>query len=290
MMSAWTKHKSPPFTEFVPSIVSIQNNEVLVIQEKSEKLIKGKGIWKYTNKGKKWEKVMEYSQDFIIDGLSVTIDSETRLIYGCNGSRLLEIDANNSKINIMSEIIGGGVYPTIFCEKDKVHVVGNGFGDQTNAEYKIFDKQTNTFQIVYSKDMTIPLPLSTRSAIMKRRQSMITTAITDFDNYTNKYAYTIVEYSFVDNKWVDWKVKGIYFSSQIVSTENEHYLIFLGGMGDVEETGFLDHISIFDMRNKTLMKTSITTPCSYFEAIMLGDVAHDELLVFGYINKLWKLE
>ena len=75
--------------------------------------------------------------------------------------------------------------------------------------------------------------------------------------------------------------------SHIISIDNDRYLLLFGGSITDEEDN-TNQISIINLKQWKSMKTTIKIPCYGFCVSVIQNQIRDNLIIYGYINDLWK--
>ena len=92
----------------------------------------------------------------------------------------------------------------------------------------------------------------------------------------------------------DWDMKGLNtLPHTLLKTTDEKYVLLLGGykksMKKFKSFKSTDDIWLIDIENKRLLKSIIKLPIPRFNgACIIRKEKTENLLVFGYINKIWQ--
>ena len=247
-------------------------------------------IYKYKIKDKrnKWIKVFKHPPTF----LTTTFNQNKQCIYIIDrNKKLFEFNVKsksmsklyNKKITISSFFSSGSIpvlydddQPKMLSINDKIHILG--------GTHSIYDTKNNQFTIMNQR---ITGNNSRAVFHIKSRNSIL---VIDGSG-------KIFEYSLWEKKWMKWNVvvPGDDASSAVLTHDERYMVVFSGwteGADDHVECE-INKIFIYDFRMRKFMKSSIETPSEnigyrFNTSIITKNEFAEELLVFGYVNKVFK--
>lgn len=125
-------------------------------------------------------------------------------------------------------------------------------------------------------------PLSFCITLKKRKPGALLMIETKSGNKKKKC--TILELCSTNRAWIDWDIKGVIgHPSFILATGDEQHLILMGNLDDP--------ILVLDIETKKVMISDIKPPMRKFHyGESLRNEFREDLLLFGYVNNLWKSE
>ena len=278
-MSTWTVNlcSNPPILTHSSIIVLTKDNHLLIV--------KRQGIWKYHVDDHAWNKLITYPPNFRFSKhMNVIYDEQTNCLYIFYVKELWQIDLNCkdkkfSKLydfsHDLSVLIQKILYPPLmFKHKNEIHIVAKGRRQQHSQFHLIFDKTRNISEYeYYSTNYT----LSKDGVMMKQRNSFVTIGRNNVD-------FCVFEYSFSMNKWTNWKIQQFpQIEGPIVGTETEDYLFCVNR--------HLKDIYVIDVNQRKCRKSAIRLPKTLAcldGFVISSNHSNDILLVFGYMNDIWK--
>ena len=257
--------------------ILVGNNELIMFWTElvqDEKI----GIYKFESTMRKCQKISDYPEDFASRHLLTLYHKKFHKIYLYNEDKILyQFDMQNREVKeICTKARCKNKSALFFYLENDIHIIGSGRINGRHFKYMIDEAELVKLPCVKYR-------FAKNSVLMKTRNSVITTC------YDNNSKVRLIEY--IDGEWKKWDVKGIYFDSHIVCTAYEKYLIFLCGKEKHPYYSILlttKNIFVYDMMNKTLLKSSIGTPEHDCNVAADRNEKGEDLLVFGYINELWR--
>lgn len=177
------------------------------------------------------------------------------------------------------EISKGCLLQKLFCYGDQVHIL-------TEIEHFIYNIKNSSF--TYVQELTRMYSVSL-SCYLKGSDKLLL-----FDTHGHFQDLVIYEYDLIENKYTKSEVvyKPIMKLTDlgIVCSRDENYVIIMGGRNMYNGVYRNLDIFVFDVKKKRFMKSKRKCPfdaCVHWAGIM-GSAHHDELLVFGFINELYR--
>lgn len=281
-MTSWSLVSSQKLSKLTGDVacIYIGNNVWLLLPA-------NKAIMQYQSIEKTWKHWMDYTENFNLREHSAMFDERRQCVYVGDHKQLLQIDIKQKKINILllrTEWlhIDYPSYTLMFIKNDEIYNIREEY-----AGFRIFDTINRSCRFI---NRMSNYTLSSQCVVMNKRNSMITIAL---KHQHGHYASTILEYSFKDEQWIDWNICDLMnYGHKIVKTRNEDFLILIDGYkNNYHRQSVSPFIFVVDVRRKKLNQCTIKIPFyldSCDSVTVSGDKIKDELLVFGYVNGLWK--
>ena len=256
----------------------VGNNELIMFLTE---LVEDKkcGVYKFETTKKQYKKIIDYPQDFTSRYLTTLYHKKLNQIYLYNADQILyQLDMQNREFKeICTKATCKKNWPFFFYLENDIHIIGSERIGGRHFKYMIDEAKL-------VKLPRVKYRFAKKSILMKTRNSVITTCYDDYDEVR------LIEY--IDGEWKKWDAKGIHFNSHIICTAHEKYLIFLAGK-EKDRWEFIHafitkSIFVYDMMNKTLLKSPIETCENCCTVMMDRNEKGEDLLVFGYMNELWR--
>ena len=230
------------------------------------------GIYKYDHVRNKWSKMIDLHIQ--LPNKTAMFEYSTNCIYTCNGYYIFKFDLNTKQMSY-TQLSKQVQYPILVSKTITTNV----------SQIDVLEG-TNHHRCSY---------------FMTNQQKYITTTSIEHDisMQHGMYITNVETYSLQQNQWTTWNIKSLPHNSQIIATQNEDYLIFIGGINAYTKTRhpfktkqqqLSNHIYVFDVKHHKLLTSSIKTPCLEFRAQITGDILMDQLLVYSYCNTSWMLK
>ena len=264
-----------------PLFIRINNDELLLLPQKTKSKPQDDVIWKYHLMNHTWNKMMTYPKDLVsTKPHSAVFDKERECVYVCDyESTLYQVNCDTKELIVLSKTANFEECPLMFKVNQDIHILGR------NKRYNIFNTISNT---LHELQYPVSWHLSPHSVTMKGRNSIITMGTKR--EQSGKAVFSLIEYSLTKNQWIEWDIKGLNnYLAKIVKTKNEQYLILFGGW-NVEKCEYSKQIYVLDLKMKILRKSSIRLPLRFVFCSICEKTEIANLLVFGYVNQLWQTE
>eukprot|EP01084_Bolivina_argentea_P289212 496576_1 len=228
----WTCLESFPFT--YPTIALMDGDQIFAIPTKNENdCTDSDGIYLFNHNKNKWTKQISFNSDFICYAQSNAYDQVNRLLYVWQGRNhhLLQFDLTNNKfvssIKTPFDSISGNFGRMIYVN-DILHLIC-----MNDNKHYILEHKTNIFKEIHT-DITSFGSLQRHGVIYLKSQKRVLLFGGADGCFADMNVNIIYQFSIIDKKWIkldiEMPIKVSLFG--IVATQNEKYIIILGGKRD----------------------------------------------------------
>ena len=208
------------------------------------------------------------------------LDEDNQILYTFHqeGGNLVEINLRTNQYKTLS-IKHFGYTPSIVNTRQYIHVIGGLFG-RTN--HYIVNKRNK--KIYEMRKFPKHESTSHRMIHLKKRDVLLMVGV---NHKSEIWQFSFKRQNGDRSKWIKWELPNSpqhLKHAAVVSTKDERYLIFLGG---VRLNKYLaNYISIYDFEKNEFRRSAIECPIkSAFEAKIIDKSSDNELLVDGFGRK-----
>lgn len=233
---------------------------------------------------------------------SATFDPQTKLLYVArdgNHAELMIIDISdpqNPMIRVRRTTKTFAVCRLVIIGDDihiLGHFIGNSAANQLALQHIVFYKSNLTLKSVPGR---IDGHIESRhnDILVKSRNSLI---IFGCDRNGND---RVIEYSLTTNQYrcCQWmKPSTLNVIGGVVISEDERYVIFFGGERRWERANMMVSLKtvrtiiICDLKTGIIRESALRCPLNgYFRGIMMNDPQRDELMTFGFVNRMFRMK
>eukprot|EP01084_Bolivina_argentea_P017119 31973_1 len=292
-MSTFMQLKSYPFVQhgsYSTSIPQVLNNEELLIVPYTTG---ANLLYKYNIKNNEFYPYLKYPNGLDTRYNTASLNTNKTLLYILNtNGKVIEVDLKKETFTTFNGYSAGVGFGMLLCGahakslfiNGQFHVFG-GWYRQT-ASHFIWDKQQQILKEIYKyKFIDINHALHKHAVLhIKRRKSVL--IIVESQSFSDK----IYEYSLMTNECnlLPLKLTDEMFDPYCVVSKNEQFVIINGNNSSDKCT-----INILDLKQMVIRESKVNIPmCDetrVLQPVIINDDNMDELCVFGYVHKLWKL-
>eukprot|EP01084_Bolivina_argentea_P267712 454526_1 len=243
-------------------------------------------IEKYNILKDEWQKWIKFPEgtNAINPFCNIKYDSEQNKMYfvGMGEIVILNVDGKNDYKTYSND--GSGVLAPGIIVNHKCHFIG-GIVQINNINYKhfIWNEQTNQFDTLHQFEF--PSQAYYRIVHLKSKNALLLFAGDTMhlfhiksDIYTSKWTQLKqkIPHSFVQR----------YFGC--ILSRNDEYIVMMGGQDETDEQ--TDQIFVLHTDSMIFKQSRINCPKKgVFQAINMNCIENEDLLCFGYIQSVWKL-
>eukprot|EP01083_Nonionella_stella_P144561 451559_1 len=287
---SWT-NVSYPFSERSNALL-INTNEFVILSVSNSIDHDLVGIHKFNTKTEEWTEIYQFDKSYGVNHkygkyLDVwrtpwSIDTNTQLIYVCDGSFPFIFDIQNKSLREIETDLSLRT-DSVLCIDNELHMIHD-----SGTKHVICDVNTTQSRTIHEFGELGDGYEGYGFIHLKSKEVIL---MFGGWNSSSESFNTIYEFSLATSQWKKFDVELPHNLSHfgIASTENDEFVVLIAGWIDgCDESR---HVMIFDVNECKIFMSDAECPAGgYCSAVVTGNRTRDKLLTFGFIGECFKLE
>ena len=277
----WIDLTQCPFDSQGYNPICINHDEIIMSAMRS--------LCKYTISSDEWIEWIKYPTDLSIQYQhSGALDKKENILYVQDRYKLVKINLNTQKIEIINDEIKSNVPPFLIVIDNKLHSIG---GSKSISDL-IWDKNKKKF--IKSHEFSNFIRGFSEFGTIYDETNKLILFIGGYDWGGGGSTDLIYSHSFITNKTNALKTQLLTKMDGFgyILTRDKRYYIMFGGYNGMKYK-YSDDIYIMDLSkgydNIEIQMSDIKTPIARtYQAVIVGDCNREQLLTFGFIRNCLK--